>query len=192
MARIWDNGYRQITSSSRPIHAAQDLKGFKIRVPVSPIWISLFRAFDASPTPINFNETYSALQTKVVDGQEQPLSIIHIAKLYEVQRYCSLTNHMWDGFWFVANSRAWQRLPRDVQEIASRNIDLAALDQRRQVRQLNETLQHTLEAEGMVFNGTDTQSFRIALGKAGFYAEWRQRFGAEAWNLLEKYTGELA
>ena len=67
-----------------------------------------------SPASINFNEVYSALQTKIVDGQENPLAIISTAKLYEVQKYCSLTNHMWDGFWFLANQRAWEALPDDV------------------------------------------------------------------------------
>ena len=117
MDKIWDNGFRQTTSSTKPINAPDDLKGFKIRVPVSPLWTSMFKAFDAAPTSINFNEVYSALQTKIVDGQENPLAIISTAKLYEVQKYCSLTNHMWDGFWFLANRRAWERLPQDLRTI---------------------------------------------------------------------------
>src|ERR1700751_2924539 len=98
MDKIWDNGFRQTTSSTRPINGPDDLKGFKIRVPVSPLWTSMFKAFDAGPASINFSEVYSALQTRVVEGQENPLAIISTAKLYEVQKYCSLTNHMWDGF----------------------------------------------------------------------------------------------
>ena len=94
MDKIWDNGFRQITSSTKPIAAPADLKGFKIRVPVSPLWTSMFKALDASPASINFAEVYSALQTKIVDGQENPLAIISTAKLFEVQKYCSLTNHM--------------------------------------------------------------------------------------------------
>src|SRR3974377_2269754 len=111
MEKIWDNGFRQTTSSTRPINNPDDFKGFKIRVPVSPLWTSMFKAFEAAPASINFSEVYSALQTKGVEGQENPLAIISTAKLYEVQKYCSLTNHMWDGFWFLANRRAWQDLP---------------------------------------------------------------------------------
>ena len=111
MDKIWDNGFRQTTSSTKPINGPDDFKGFKIRVPVSPLWTSMFKAFDASPASINFSEVYSALQTKIVEGQENPLAIISTAKLYEVQKYCSLTNHMWDGFWFLANRRAWQAVP---------------------------------------------------------------------------------
>src|SRR5580700_1180783 len=96
MEKIWDNGFRQTTTSTKPIVSPDDLRGFKIRVPPSPLWTSMFEAFGASPASINFNEVYSALQTKIVDGQENPLAIIATAKLYEVQKYCSLTNHMWD------------------------------------------------------------------------------------------------
>ncbi|MBV8167566.1 MAG: TRAP transporter substrate-binding protein, partial [Alphaproteobacteria bacterium] len=76
MPKIWDNGYRQITSSTKPIVTADALRAFKIRVPVSPLWTSMFKAFGASPASINFNEVYSALQTKVVEGQENPLTLI--------------------------------------------------------------------------------------------------------------------
>jgi tripartite ATP-independent transporter DctP family solute receptor len=192
MDKMWDNGYRQITSSTKPINSAADLAGFKIRVPVSPLWTSMFKAFGASPASINFNEVYSALQTKVVEGQENPLSIIQIAKLYEVQKYISMTNHMWDGFWFLANGQAWQALPKDLQEIAARNINAAAMEQRAEIRRLNETLQGDLQSKGMTFNAPDPASFRAKLKEAGFYEEWKGKYGGEAWALLEKYTGKLA
>lgn len=85
--KMWDNGFRQMTSSTHPINTPEDLKGFKMRVPVSPQFTSLFRAFGASPTAINFSEAYSALQTKIVNGQENALQLIDLAKLYEVQKY---------------------------------------------------------------------------------------------------------
>jgi len=192
MEKIWDGGYRQVTSSTKPIVTAADLSGFKIRVPVSPLWTSMFKAFGASPTGINFGEVYSALQTKIVDGQETPLVSIDSAKLYEVQKYCSMTNHMWDGYWCLANARAWQKLPKDLQEIAARNFNMAALEQRKENLRLNQTLQGALEAKGLVFNVPDPASFRAALSKGGFYAEWRGKFGPEAWALLEKYSGALA
>src|SRR5690606_10633412 len=110
LEKIWDNGFRQISSSTAPIETPADLEGFKIRVPVSPLWTSMFTAFGSSPASINFAETYTALQTGVVDGQENPLAIMSTAKLYEVQKYVSMTNHMWDGFWILLNRRAWQAL----------------------------------------------------------------------------------
>ena len=190
--KMWDNGYRQMTSSTHAINTADDLKGFKIRVPVSPLWTSMFKAFGAAPTSINFSEVYSALQTHVVEGQENPLAIIDTAKLYEVQKYCSFTNHMWDGFWFLANVNSWSKLPPDQQEIVSRNLNAAALRDREDIAKLNATLADSLKAKGMVLNSPDPASFRAALKGAGFYSEWKEKLGAEAWSLLEKYTGTLA
>ena len=191
MEKIWDNGFRQITSSTKPIQTAADLKGFKIRVPVSPLWTSMFKALEAAPTSINFNETYSALQTRVVDGQENPLAIVAAAKLYEVQKYCSLTNHMWDGFWLLANKRTWDRLPADARGVVEKHFNDAALVQRAEVAKLNATLQADLESKGMAFNQADSASFRDALRKAGFYAEGKEKFGAEPWSLLVKSVGAL-
>lgn len=192
MDKIWDNGFRQITSSTKPIQTAADLKGFKIRVPVSPLWTSMFKAFDSAPASINFNEVYTALQTKVVDGQENPLAIIATAKLNEVQKYCSLTNHMWDGFWFLANKRAWERLPANLREIVAKNINEAGMKERADVAAMNAGLQKDLTDKGMLFNTTTPDSFRAQLTKAGFYKEWQGKYGNEAWALLEKYSGKLA
>jgi TRAP-type transport system periplasmic protein len=192
MEKIWDNGFRQTTTSTKPIVTPDDFKGMKLRVPVSPLWTSMFKALDAAPASINFNEVYSALQTKIVDGQENPLAIISTAKLYEVQKYCSLTNHMWDGFWFLANQRAWEALPEDVRGILAKNINNAGLKEREDVAELNATLQKSLAAKGLVFNQPDPAPFRDKLRAAGFYSEWRTKYGDEAWGLLEKTTGKLA
>jgi TRAP-type transport system periplasmic protein len=192
MDKIWDNGFRQTTSSTKPINAPDDLKGFKIRVPVSPLWTSMYKAFDSAPTSINFNEVYTALQTKVVDGQENPLAIISTAKLNEVQKYCSLTNHMWDGFWFLANRRAWERLPEDVRAVVAKHVNAAGVKEREDVAKLNGNLQQELAAKGMVFNQPDPVPFRDKLRKAGFYSEWKGKYGDEAWALLERAVGTLA
>jgi tripartite ATP-independent transporter DctP family solute receptor len=188
---MWDNGYRQITSSTHPINRPDDLKGFKIRVPVSPLWTSMFKALGASPTSINLNEVYSALQTRIVEGEENPLSLINLFKFYEVQKFVSQTNHMWDGFWTLVNARAWAGLPKDMQDVLARNVNAAALKERDDVRQLNASLQGELTQKGMTFNQTDTETFRAAMRAAGFYAEWKQKYGAEAWAALEKQVGSL-
>ena len=191
MDKIWDNGFRHITSSTKPIVSPADLKGFKIRVPVSPLWTSMFKAFDASPASINFGEVYSALQTKVVEGQENPLAIISTAKLYEVQKFCSLTNHMWDGFWFLSNRKAWERLPKDLQVIVAKHVNAAGLKERADVADMNASLQKDLAGKGLIFNQPKTQAFREHLQKAGFYAEWKAMYGDEAWVILEANTGKL-
>ena len=192
MDKIWDNGFRQTTSSTKAINTPDDFKGFKIRVPVSPLWTSMFKAFEAAPASINFNEVYSALQTKIVEGQENPLALISTAKLYEVQKYCSLTNHMWDGFWFLANRRAWERLPADVRTIVAKHINAAAVKEREDTAKLNATTQDELTKKGLIFNQPKVEPFRDKLRKAGFYAEWKGKYGDEAWALLEKSVGKLA
>jgi len=192
MEKIWDNGFRQTTTSTKPIVSPDDFRGMKLRVPVSPLWTSMFKAFDASPASINFNEVYSALQTKIVDGQENPLAIISTAKLYEVQKYCSLTNHMWDGFWFLANQRAWESLPEDVRVIVAKHINAAGVKERDDVAKLNASLQQDLAAKELVFNRPDPAPFRDKLRSAGFYTEWQGKYGSEAWSLLEKSVGKLA
>ena len=189
--KIWDNGYRQMTSSTKPITNPGDLKGLKIRTPPSPFWVSMFKAFEASPATINFAEVYSSLQTKIVDAQENPLAIIATAKLNEVQKYCSITNHMWDGFWFLGNKKSFERLPADLQEIVTRNVNAAGLNERADVKQLNDSLQADLKTKGMIFNNTEAETFRAKLRSAGFYAEWHKKFGDESWAILEKYTGKL-
>jgi tripartite ATP-independent transporter DctP family solute receptor len=191
MDKIWDNGFRQTTTSTKPINNAEDFRGLKIRVPVSPMWTSMFKAFEAAPASINASEMYTALQTKVVDAQENPLAVISIFKLFEVQKYCSLTNHMWDGFWFLANRRAWDRLPAPLREIAAKHLNAAAVAQRADVATLNSSLQQEIAAKGMVFNTPRVEPFRDKLRSAGYYAEWKGKFGDEAWAILERYTGKL-
>jgi tripartite ATP-independent transporter DctP family solute receptor len=192
MENIWDNGFRQTTTSTKPIATPDDFRGMKLRVPPSPLWTSMFKAFDAAPASINFNEVYSALQTKIVDGQENPLAIISTAKLYEVQKYCSLTNHMWDGFWFLANRGAWERLPEDIRTIVAKNINEAGVKERDDVAKLNATLQQDLANKGLVFNKPDPAPFREKLRSAGFYTEWQKKYGDEAWAILEKAVGKLS
>ena len=191
MDKMLDNGYRHITSSLKPIHTPGDMKGFKIRVQISPLSMAIFNAFGAAPTGINWSDVYSALQTKVVDGQENPLSIIDASKIYEVQKYCSLTSHVWDGFYFLANRRAWEALPEDLREIARKNLNSMALAQRADMRVANEAARSKLEALGLIFNEANRDEFRAVLQKSGFYSEWRGKYGKEAWATLESTTGSL-
>jgi tripartite ATP-independent transporter DctP family solute receptor len=192
MEKIWDNGFRQTTSSTKPIVTPDDFRGMKIRVPPSPLWTALFKAFDAAPASINFNEVYSALQTKIVDGEENPLAVIATAKLYEVQKYCSLTNHMWDGFWFLANRNAWEQLPDDMRAVVGKHINAAAVKEREDVAKLNSGLRQELVGKGLVFNQPEPAPFRDKLRSAGFYSEWKTKYGDDAWAILEKSVGKLA
>ena len=191
VSKIWDNGFRHVTSSTREIRGPADLKGFKLRVPPAPPLTSLFKALDASPTPINFNEVYTSLQTKVVEGQENPLAIIATTRLYEVQKTCSLTAHVWDGYWVLGNKRAFAKLPADLQAIITRELDKSAGDQRADIAKLSDTLKADLKAKGITFIDVQQDDFRKALASTNFYAEWKQKYGPTAWDLMEKVSGKL-
>lgn len=191
MTRIWDLGFRQVTTSNRPIRTAEDLAGLKLRVPIAPSLLSLFTALKAAPVGIQFGDVYTALQTRVVDGQENPLSLITAAKFFEVQKYLSVTNHVWDGYWICCNARVWRGLPKDVQEIVARNLDAGALKERADVAELNGGLKAELTKRGMVVEMAAPDSFRQKLRDTGFYREWRTKLGDSAWTLLEKHVGPL-
>jgi TRAP-type transport system periplasmic protein len=190
--KAFDHGFREITMKSKPINGPGDLKGVKIRLPVAPLFISLFQHLGASPTPINFGEVYSALQTGLVDGQENPLILIDTAKLYEVQKYCSMTNHIWVGLHVSFNAAAWKRLPPDLQELTHKHFSAAAMAERADWQVLDKTEVDKMTKGGLTFNTPDTKPFQAALRKSGFYPDVKKKMGDEAWALLEKYTGPLA
>jgi tripartite ATP-independent transporter DctP family solute receptor len=191
MAKVWDNGFRQLTTSGKPVKTPDDLAGIKIRVPVSQLSISLFEALGAAPTSMQFSEVYTALQTKVVDAQENPLPILQTAKLYEVQKYGMLTNHIWDGFLFIASGKTWNRLPEDMRKIAEAALNDSGVKQREDIAKLNSSVQADLESKGMIFSQPDPAPFREVLKAKGFYTQWREKFGEDAWTRLEKYVGKL-
>ncbi len=191
MPKCLDNGYRNITASAKPIVHPDDLKGFKIRVPGNPLWVTLFKALGASPTPVDFGDLYAALQTRIVDGEENPLALIQSAKLYEVQKYVTMSGHIWDGHYIFANAQRWGSLPADVRQVVSDAMSTAALHEREDIQKFNAQAEAEMKASGVIFNTLDTQPFRDVLRASGFYADWKAKFGPETWSSLEKYVGTL-
>ncbi len=191
MRRIWDEGFRQITSSTHPIKTVEDLHGFKIRVPPSPISLDLFKDLGASPGVLNVAELYTALQTKVYDGQENPLGNIESQKFYQVQKYCSMTDHMWVGYWILMNGPFWNGLPADHQKAVADAFDTQALSQRTANQALDESLKSKLAGQGLIFNAPDKAPFRAKLVSSGFYTTWKAKFAPDLWAALETYTGAL-
>jgi TRAP-type transport system periplasmic protein len=192
MRRIWDEGFREITSSTKPVRTPEDLHGFKMRVPPSPISLSLFQSLGASAVTINAAELYTALQTHVVDGQENPLGNIQTMKLAQVQKYCTLSNHMWVGYWLLVNGPFWTGLPEEHRKIIADTFDAQALEQRVANQKLDGSLEEVLKGQGMEFITPDTSAFQAVLTKSGFYKTWRAKFSAPLWSALESVTGPLA
>ncbi len=189
ISKPFDVGFRQITSAAKPIHEAGDLRGFKIRVPPAPILATLFSAFGASPTNLSFGELYSALQTGLVDGSDNPLWVLNAMRIHEVQKHIAITNHSWDAFVPVANNRAWARLPADIREIVVKRFDEAALGQRADVAALEARAEKALTANDVTIYRPAVGAFREALAKTDYYTTWRTRIGDAGWSVLQKATG---
>ncbi len=118
-----ESGVRNITNNKRPITSAEDLKGVKLRTMKVPSHLDTFKSLNASPTPMNFGEVYSALQQKVIDGQENPISIIHSQRFYEVQKYMSLTSHVVTFYLPVMNYEFWMMQSPEDQALLKAAID---------------------------------------------------------------------
>ena len=114
---VWENGYRQITNSKRPIKVPADLKGIKLRVPEGKWRLKMFQAYGANPSPMKFSELFTALQTGVMDGEENPYTQIYSAKLQEVQKYLSLSNHVYTPAYLTVGKTHWNSLPADVRKV---------------------------------------------------------------------------
>ena len=187
---LLENGFRQISMVERPIRTADDLRGVKMRVPDGQMFRDLFSALEAQPVTVNIRELYEALKTGRVDGQENPLVITEVNRLYEVTRYVSMTNHMWSGFNLLANLKFWDSLPQGIQEVVQRNVKKYVALQRAYTDDLNRELGTTLAGRGLIFNTADVSTFRAKLG-GGFYQRWKTQLGATAWALLEAQVGKL-
>ncbi len=192
MEKIWNAGFRQTTNNLRPITTPADFRGMKVRVPVSPLWTSMFRALGAETTSIDFHDVYGALQKQTVHAQENALAVVQASKFYEVQRFCSLTNHIWDGKWVVANERIWKGLTPRHRDIIAAEFERSANDERTDLNRMNPELRGDLAETGLLLNNIDTDAFRHTLVKAGFYTEQRERYGETAWGILQEYAGALS
>jgi tripartite ATP-independent transporter DctP family solute receptor len=151
-------GFRHFTNSKRAIKSPADMKGLKIRVQETQVFLTLVRELGASPTPIAWTETYTALQTKVVDGQENPVSTIVFAKFAEVQKYLTLDGHVYGVDWFVINEKFFKSLDRDLQEIIVDSAKISA-NVSRGLQQLNSAVGlETLAKAGMeIYSPTEAE-----------------------------------
>ncbi|MGI6034175.1 MAG: TRAP transporter substrate-binding protein [Limnochordia bacterium] len=162
----YENGFRQITNDIRPINKPEDLKGVKLRTPSSQIRVHTFKTFGAAPTPMPWTEVYGALERRVIDGQENPVGNIASAKLWEVQKYLSLTNHVY-GFQFVLmNKNSFDRLSSEEQVILRNAAQKASEWQIQWCIENENQIIAELEKNGMQVNRADMAAFqKVALEK---------------------------
>src|SRR2546421_7210262 len=162
MIAVWENGFRQITNNAHPIKTPGDLKGIKLRVPKGKWRIKMFQASGASPSAMGLSEVFVALQTGVMDGEENPLTQIYTSKFQEVEKYLSLTDHVYTPAYVVASPRKFDGLPEAVRK----QIQQAAQETQPFVYEtgakMDEDLLGKLERGGMKVNQADKQAFQKA------------------------------
>ena len=180
----WENGFRHITNNKRAINTPDDLKGLKLRVTPDKIRLDTFKTLGALPVPMAFAELYSALQQGAVDGQENPLAIIFSSNFFEVQKYLSLTNHIWSSATLVVAKGVWEKItPADQQ--AMQHIAFLWRDkQRKMVQESSEDFLAKLKAKGMAVNSPNNDAFKAAI--APVYKQYEDVFGKDLFELIEK------
>ena len=156
---VWENGFRQITNNKHPIVKPEDLQGIKLRVPEGKWRVKMFQAYGANPSPMKFSEVFTALQTGVMDGQENPLAQIDSAKFYEVQKYLSMTGHVYTPAYLVVSTEHFKKLPKDVQkalEEAGKETQAFVYEQG---AKLDEDLLAKMKKAGIQVNEVDKDAF---------------------------------
>jgi TRAP-type transport system periplasmic protein len=148
----WENGFRHLTNSKHPVRKAEDFKGLKIRTMQNQVHLEAFQALGANPTPMAFSEVFSALESKTVDGQENPLATIKTSKYDEVQRYLSLTKHVYTPFVFLVSKKFWDKLSPEEQQILREAAVEAGTYQREVNREENRKALEELKNLGMEVN----------------------------------------
>jgi tripartite ATP-independent transporter DctP family solute receptor len=183
---VWENGVRHITNNKHPIVKPADLKGIKLRVPEGKWRVKMFQTYGANPSPMKFSEVFTALQTGVMDGQENPFSQIVSAKFQEVQKFLSLTGHVYTPAYLTAGSKKWATLPADVRKV----LEATAKEMQAAVYAMAEKddneLIDKIKAAGVKVNEADKPAF-VAASKAVY-----EEFGKEVKGSKELIDKALA
>jgi len=171
---LWDNGIRQVSNNVRPITKPEDLAGVKLRTPPDPITLSIFKSLGANPAPLAFSELYIALQQGVFDGQENPLMNIYSSKLFEVQKYISLTGHKYESTPLLASKMIFATLSKDDQKAVREAAVEAGKLNREMSLAADADLRKKLADAGVQINEVDQAPF-VAKTKP-VYDEWAAKF----------------
>ena len=170
---VWENGYRHITNNKRPINVPGDLDGIKLRTPKGKWRVKMFQAYGANPSPMAFSEVFTALKTGVMDGQENPYAQIYSGKFHEVQKYLSITGHVYTPAYVTVGAKRWASLPADVRKtLASVAKETQAFVYATAAKD-EEDLLAKIKAAGVQVNNADKNAF-IAASKP-IYAEFAKQ-----------------
>lgn len=169
----WENGWRHLTSRA-PVTSPADLRGMKLRTMQNPVHIAAFRNLGASPVPMVWGEVFTSLGQGVIDGQENPLSVIYLNSLWEVQRHVALTRHLYGPHLVLFSKARWDRLPAGAREVIAAAMPEVTAWQRAEVTRLDAEAVARLREKGMVVTEVDTAPFQRAAQAT--YAQFKDRY----------------
>jgi tripartite ATP-independent transporter DctP family solute receptor len=172
---VWENGFRQITNNVRPINAPEDLKDIKLRTPRGVWRVKMFESYGANPTPMSFSELFVALQTGVVDGQENPVGVIYSAKLFEVQDYLMLTGHIMQNQVVIINESFFHSLSPEHRQVLEDAVIEAGDYQNALIEAGAKEDLAKLKEAGMTVIEPDIEAFRAAT--ADIYLQFEDQWG---------------
>ena len=179
----YENGFRQLTNSAREVKTPADLKGLKIRTMENPIHLAAWRALGANPTPMPFSELFTSMQQKTVDGQENPIPTIYLMKFYEVQKYATLTGHVYTPFILLINSQLWASLPAEDKKIFEEAALESAKIERAANREMNRKQVDELKKVGMTITVLSPEQLKVFQDAvAPVYAEFEAKIGKDLIN----------
>ncbi len=188
---FWENGFRHVSNSRRPIAKAEDFAGLKLRVIQNPLFIETFSALGAAPQPMPFPEVYTALEQKVVDGQENPLATILASKFYEVQKHTVLSSHIYSVWAFLMSKRFWDRLSADEQKLITEAANEAKLFERTTIRGFDGKALEELKGNGMqVTTLPEAEMAKLRTMTEPVWAKFRKEFGEESAAEMMKALGK--
>ena len=156
---VWENGFRHITNNKQPIKSPADLKGIKLRVPEGKWRMKMFQDYGATPSPMKFSELFTALQTGVMDGQENPFTQIYSAKLHEVQKFLSLTGHVYTPAYLTVGTKKWESLPQDVRKVLEDTAKETQSFVYQTAAKDDQDLLAKLKQHGIAINEVDQEAF---------------------------------
>jgi len=183
----WENGFRHFTNNVKPIVRPADMKSIKFRTAESAIRLDMFKQLGAAAVPMPFTELFTALQQGTVDGQENPLSIIDSSRLYEVQKYLSLSGHIWNASLMVVSPSRWNKLSAEDRKIIEANALKYRLVARELIREQDDKLLTELKAKGIAVNEVDKAAFKKAVEPV--WAKYEAKFGKDIMDIVRKYSG---
>ncbi len=183
----WENGFRNLTNSKRPVTKVEDLDGIKLRVMQNNVFLNSFKTLGANAIPMAFSELFGALETKTVDGQENPYNTILSSKFYEVQKYLTVTNHVYSPWIVLVSKKWWDQLSKAEQKVLMDAAKTSRDYERKDTREEASKAMADLKAKGMLVNElSPAEAERMRSKLTGVYAEIGKEVGMDLWNETQK------